>query len=278
MSRPLVAPLRLAQTLLRQRFLLGQLTWRSFLARHAGSYLGWLWTPLATALQFALYLTVFSFILEIRVEGLGIDLARRPDVGFGLFLITGLVPFLALNDVVLRAARVFRANASLVQRVRFPAEVLVLGDGAGALLHHAVAFAVVVAVCAARGSLGLAGLPWLALGVVLVLLWAVGLALLVSVVGAYLPDLAELLALALQVVFYGAPIVYPLALIPPGPLRTVVDLNPLTQLAGVTRAGLLGAAPPSALAVAVVTLGGLLLAAVGAAALERWRDRIPDAL
>ena len=113
MKRRLLAAFRLPGMLHRHRFLLWQLAWRAFAARHAGSYLGWLWTPLSTAVQFALYMVVFSAILQIKVEGLGIDVARRPAVGFGVFLITGLVPFLALNDVVARASRVFRAHANL---------------------------------------------------------------------------------------------------------------------------------------------------------------------
>ena len=138
MTRHLLAPFRLLPTMARHRFLLGQLAWRAFAARHAGSYLGWLWTPIATLIQFALFMVVFSAIMEIKIEGLGIDLARRPPVGFGLFLITGLVPFLALNDAALRASRVFRTHSSLVQRVRMPAEVLVVGDVLGAVMHHAI--------------------------------------------------------------------------------------------------------------------------------------------
>jgi lipopolysaccharide transport system permease protein len=278
MTRLLSAPLALPGILARHRFLLAQLVWRSFSARHAGSYLGWMWTPVATAVQFTLYLVVFAVILEIKVEGLGIDLARRPDVGFGVFLITGMLPFLVLNDAVLRSTRVFRANASLVQRVRFPAEVLVLSDTAGGLLHHAAALVVVAGVCLAGGHLGWEGLPWLGLGVALLLLWAAGLGLLMSVVGAYLPDVTEVLGLVLQVVFFAAPIVYPLAAVPAGPLRAVVESNPLTALVGVFRAGLLGASAPSQATIATLAALGLVAVALGAAALDRWRDTIPDAL
>jgi len=216
MTRHLLAPMRLLPTLMRHRFLVGQLAWRAFASRYAGSYLGWLWTPLATMIQFALFMVVFSMILEIKLEGLGIDLARRPSVGFGLFLITGLVPFLALNDAVLRASRVFRTHATLVQRVRMPAEVLVLGDMLGALLHHVISFAVVLVICLVGGHAGLTNLPWMIVAFVLFVVWTVGLGLIASVLGAALPDIPEGLVLAMQVLFYGAPIVYPLALVPEG--------------------------------------------------------------
>jgi ABC-type polysaccharide/polyol phosphate export permease len=278
MKTHLLAPLRLLPTLKRHRFLVGQLAWRAFAARHAGSYLGWLWTPISTLIQFAVFMVVFSVIMEIKIEGLGIDLARRPSVGFGVYLITGLVPFLALNDAVLRAARVFRGHANLVQRVKMPAEVLVLGDVLGALLHHAISFVVVIALCLWRGHLGLAGLPWLGFAMLLFTLWVVGLALTASVLGAALPDIPEVFALLLQVMFYGAPIVYPLAMVHSETLRAVVNLNPLTPLVGVARAGLISSAPPEPAAVIYVVLAGAVLLVVGSVALDRWRFTIPDLL
>ena len=276
MRHHLFAISRLPGTLVENRYLLRQLAWRAFAARYAGSYLGWLWTPVSTAVQFALYMIVFSAILKIKVEGLGIDLARQPAVGFGVFLITGLVPFLAINDAALRSARVFRAHANLVQRVKMPAEVLVLGDAAGTLLHHAISFALVVLYCAWRGHLALAGVPWLLLGLVLLIVWVTAIALAVSLFGALLPDLAEVMGLLLQIVFYGAPIVYPLALVQTDLVRTAIQLNPVTSLVGVMRTGLVGAAPPSAGAVLYLAVGGLLLLTIGAAALERWRASIAD--
>ena len=276
MTKHLSAAWTLPRTLARHRFLVRQLAWRAFAARHAGSYLGWLWTPLSTAVQFALYMVVFSAILQIKIEGLGIDIARRPGVGFGVFLITGLVPFLALNDVVLRAARVFRAHASLVQRVRMPPEVLVISDVAGTLMHHAISLALVVVFCLWKGHLALAGVPWLVFGLGLLVLWIIGAALWVSIVGAFLPDVAEVMGLAMQVLFYAAPIVYPLALVRTEWVRTVIESNPVTPLVGVLRAGLLGASPPSPAAIACVAAGGILTVVLGAATLDRWRASIPD--
>jgi ABC-type polysaccharide/polyol phosphate export permease len=278
MIQHLLAVRHLPPTLARHHFLLAQLAWRSFASRYAGSYLGWLWTPVATLIQFAIFMVVFSVIFEIRVEGLGIDLAKRPQVGFGIYLITGLVPFLAVNDAVLRAARVFRTNATLVQRVRMPAEVLVIGDVLGAVLHHAISFVLVVAICVLGGHCRMADLPWLVGALALIALWVVGLALTASVLGAALPDVSEALTLGMQLLFYGAPIVYPLAMVPAGVLRTLVAANPLTPLVGVARTGLIGAAPPEPLAIAAVATAGLALVIIGTAALDRWRYTIADLL
>ena len=276
MFRYVLAPARLVRTLATHRFLIGQLAWRAFASRHAGAVLGWLWTPLGTAVQFALYTLVFSVILGIKAELLGTDLATRVPVAFGVFLITGLVPFLALNDVILRAARVIRANATLVTRVRLPLEVMVVGDILGTLMHHALAVVLMVGYCVWAGHLLVAGAGWLLLGIGLLLLLAVGFGLLVSVLGVALPDIPEVLALALQLALYGAPIIYPLSFVKQDVLAAVIQANPVTPLVGIFRAGLLGVAPPPASGIVYLVFLAAALLVVGSAAMDRYRATIPD--
>ncbi len=158
-------------------------------------------------------MVVFSAILEIKIDGLGIESPRRPPVGVQLFLITGLVPFLALNDAALRASRVFRTHSSLVQRLRMPAEVLVVGDVLGAVIHHAISFVVVLAIYVVGGHAGILNLPWLIGAFALFALWIIGLGLVASVLGAVLPDTRGPWPRDAGGVL-GAPIVYPLSLVP----------------------------------------------------------------
>ncbi len=261
--------IHLVKILRRHGFLVRQLTWRAFAARHASSLIGWVWSLLATAVQFGLLWAVFAGILGIRVADL-------PEVSFGVYLIVGLVPFLAINDGVIRAVGLLRSNAPLIQRVRFPLEVLVVSDVLGSVMHQLLALAVVVAVCGAAGNLHPLALGWSAAGVVILLLWIFGLSLLASVAGAFLPDMGEMLGLGLQLLFYSAPIVYPLSMVTQPGLRAVVAANPLTVVVTAIRTGLIGAAPPSLSALAVAGGAGLAVVAGGAWALDHWRWRIPD--
>jgi len=266
------------QTLVADRFLVVQLARRSFASRHAGLLLGWLWTPLGTAVQFLLYTVVFSVILQIKVELAGTDLAKRLPVAFGVFLITGLVPYLALNDVIMRASRMVRSNAALVQRVRLPLEVLVVGDILGTLMHHATAVVLVVLYCLWAGSLTVVGTGWIAVGIVLLLVIAVGAGLLVSVLGVALPDIPEVLGLALQFALYGAPIIYPLSMVKQEWLLALLQANPITPLVGIFRAGLLGVAPPASSGIVYLITLAVALLVVGAAVVDRYRATIPDLL
>ena len=80
----LLAPLRLLPTLGQNRFLLGQLAWRAFASRHAGSYLGWLWTPVSTVIQFVLFMVVVKLVPEnLPADKQEINL-KAYDMGVGM--------------------------------------------------------------------------------------------------------------------------------------------------------------------------------------------------
>ncbi len=252
-------------------YLLRQLSIRAFRARHAGSVLGWAWPFLNTGVQLALYWVVFSKMIGIR-------LAEGSHVGFGLYLMVGLVPYIAISDGLTRSVSLFRANRTLIQRVSFPAEVLVLGELGGTLLHHGLALLLVAVVCAVAGVVSITGAPWFFLGLALALLWLVGLSLLLAVAGAVLPDIGEILGLTLLVIFYAAPIVYPLELIGNRLLRTMISLNPLTQIVALFRSGLLGMPVPGWPSLVGLAAGGLLLLGMGIVAVDRARPHLADLL
>jgi len=266
-----VSLVRFIGVLATHRYLLLQLTRRAFTARHAGTVLGWGWSLVTTLVQFGILWFVFGRVLGVRVGADGTG-------NFALYLLAGLVPFLALSDAVLRSAGLLRQNAALVCRVRFPVEVLVVGDVLASAAHQALAMVLVIGLCAVKGVFVPASVGWLLGGGAVVLLWMVGLGLVVAAAGAFLPDLGEGLGLGMQVVFYGAPIVYPLSLVPGGWMRTLVEANPVTQIAGAARAALLGMAPPRMGALVALAVAGVALVWIGEAVVERYRLRFADVL
>src|SRR4030042_1570980 len=160
----------------RWRRLVWELARRDFKARYAGSALGAAWAVLEPLVQFALYLTVFSYFLGMRLEG-------RPGVGlFGVYLISGLVPFLAFQESVMRATGLARERAQLVRHVNVPLEVVLAGALTAVLARHGVALLLVVGVAAGFGTLAPAGLPWLlgGLGVLVVGVVRLRLALMIG--------------------------------------------------------------------------------------------------
>lgn len=252
----------------RWRRLVRELARRDFQARYAGSLLGAAWAVLQPAVHFGLYWVVFDRLLGTR-------LASGDGVGpFALYLLSGLVPYLALQEMLQRAVGLAHEQAALIRHVNVPVEVLVSGALLGVVARQMVALVIVAAACGVVGTLGVAQLPALLLGLGMLLVAGWGVALTLFVVGAYVPDSQQVVAVGSMVALFATPIVYREEAVP-AHLRGWFDLNPLTGLVDLFRVGLVGGAISSrrtalAGAVAVLCVG------VGLWALRRRAASVRD--
>jgi lipopolysaccharide transport system permease protein len=246
----------------------GELAKRDFKARYAGSALGAMWAVVEPLVQFGLYLTVFSVFLGMRLAG-------RPGVGlFGLYLVSGLVPFLAFQEAVGRAAGLVRERAQLVRHVNVPLEVLLAGSLAAVFARHGIALVLVLGVAAAWGTVTLGGLAWLAAGLVVVAVGVFGLALALVVAGAFLPDLVPIVGTGTMVLFFLTPVVYPAEVVPHS-LSRYLAFNPLWGVLRCFRAGLVGE-PGEAASFAVAVAFAVALLLVGARVFAARHRQVPD--
>jgi lipopolysaccharide transport system permease protein len=230
-------------------FLLRELVKRDVQGRYAGSVLGLLWSFVQPLWMLVLFTFVFSTVMKIRPIGESTD-------NFAIFLFGGLLPWTAIHEGVLRASTSITDNASLVKKLRFPAEILVLAVVLAALLHQAAAAVVFVAVLAWAGKLAGGGLPLLLVALPLQLGLTLGLGLLMAALHVFFRDTSQILGMVFNVWFYLTPIVYPLKLVPEA-YRGWVELNPLTALVGLYRQAFFGgevAPVPGSVWLAVVTI------------------------
>jgi len=252
----------------RYLFLLKELVKRDFQGRYAGSALGFAWSLIQPLWLLALFTFVFSTVMKISPVG-----ARTGH--FSIFLFGGLLPWTALHEGVLRSATAITDNASLVKKLRFPAEILVLAVVLAALLHEAIAALIYLAALVWLREFSWGGLPLLLLAVPLQVALMLGLGLLVAGLHVFFRDTAQVLAMVFNVWFYLTPIVYPLALVP-GRYRAWLELNPLTALVGLYRQAFLGgslALVPGALSLAVVAA---VLTSLGFWLFGRLKPAFPD--
>ncbi len=260
--------IRIIQELWRWRRLVGELARRDFKARYAGSALGAAWSVLEPLVQFGLYLVVFGVFLGMRLEG-------RPGVGnFGLYLISGLVPFGAFQESVTRATGLVRERAQLVRHVNVPLEVVLAGTLVAVLARQGIALAVVIAVAAAAGTLSASGFLWLAAGIVVLTVAVFGLALGLTVAGAFLPDLVQIVGTGTMVLFFLTPVVYPASQVPAA-LARYMPANPLWGIVQSFHAALAGE-PAGALSFAAAAAFAAAFFVVGSLAFAARRRQVPD--
>ena len=243
-------------------FLLSELVRRDLSVRYAGSFGGAAWALLNPLILCGLYSLVFSLIVRIP-----------PPANFRgsytEFLLAGLLPWLGLQDALVRSASAVTDHAHLVKKMSFPVGILVVASLLSALVLQAAGLFVFAVLSGGLGAGQIHLLP-LAIGFAFQALVLTGPAFALAAVSVLFRDLAQLITPLLMVVFYLTPILYPEALVPPG-LAWALDANPVRDVAGFFRAGLLGTEVPPAGRILVWTAVFAVLAFLGHRFFERSR-------
>jgi lipopolysaccharide transport system permease protein len=188
-------------------------------ARYKGHFLGYLW---ATATPFALafvYWIVFKVIMRLEMDN------------YSVYLLAGLFPWTWLSVGVLSAARSFVVNASLVKEMGVTHAILPLSNVLQEMTHFVLALPAVIAwVMLAGGYSATAAWAWQIPVMLLVqVAFVYPLALICALANAYIRDVEYLLGIALPVLFFVTPMVYPVSMVPE-PLHQYFELNPLHAL------------------------------------------------
>jgi lipopolysaccharide transport system permease protein len=250
-------------------FLLGEFTRRDFKGRYAGSVMGFLWSFVQPLWMLALFTFLFSTVMKVS-PGIG----ERTD-HFAIFLFCGLLPWLAMQEGIIRATTAITENAALVKKMSFPSELLVWAVVFAALLHEAIALVLFMVVLGVTGELSLAGLWILLIAVPLQVALTAGLGFLAAAINVFFRDTAQINSMLLQGWFYLTPIVYPLSLVPER-FGKYLALNPLTALVSLYREALLGGRMPSFDTLLPLLITSALALAVGISVFHRLKPVFAD--
>lgn len=232
----------------RHRWLFLALIEREIRNRYVGSMAGLFWALLHPLVMLGVYATVFSTIFQVQLPG------QRP---FTSFVALALWPWLAFQESIQRGAQAVRVHGSLVRKVAFPHELLVVSAVAATFVVHLLGFALVLlALALFGGGLAWSGAPQVLAGLVFLFLLALCGALVLGAAEVFVPDIEQFLGPAFMVLFYATPILYPLSIAPEW-LRAILAWNPLLYLIEPIRAGLLSGGAMPSWAVWTVWLGTL---------------------
>jgi ABC-type polysaccharide/polyol phosphate export permease len=211
--------------------LLRELVRRDFNARFTGSALGVVWAVLQPLSLVILYWFVFTFMFS---RGPGTNSA-----GYINFLISGLIPWLAINEGIIRSTTSIVENAPMVRRLAFRSELLVLVPIASSIIFELVGLVLFIIFLVARGVRP--GYLWLLPAALLIqFTLQAGIGWLLSATYVFFRDLTQILGFLLSIIFYLSPILYPVA----GRFERFFAWNPLTPLLGLFRSALLSEALP----------------------------------
>jgi ABC-2 type transport system permease protein len=210
--------------------LLWNLTLRELRTKYRKSVLGWSWSMLNPLATVAIYSFVFGHLFG-AVAPTGTNSGIQT---FALYLLCALLPWNFFMLVTNTGMQSMIGNAALVRKVAFPREVLVFANSLHGIVQFSIEIGLLTVALIIAGSIFIAWLPVVILQMVLLMLFASGIALALAAGNVYFRDLGYLWQIFSQVWFFATPIVYMPSLIEgkvPNWVEMILKLNPMAVFA-----------------------------------------------
>lgn len=184
--------------------ILKELVKTDFQLRYQGSFLGIAWSVLKPLMLFCVMYVVFVRFLKFS-DG-------TPT--FPLVLLLGISLWNFFTEATTMGLNGITGRGDLLRKVNFPKYIIVVSATVGSLISLAINMCVVLLFCIASG---LVHFTWrvvlLPLNFLELYVLALGCALLLATANVYFRDIQHIWEVALQVLFYATPIIYPLSMI-----------------------------------------------------------------
>jgi len=200
---------------------------------------------------------------------------NQPVREYAPFLLAGLAWWGYVTGAISRGCQCFVEAEGYIRQHPLPMAVYPLRTALGAMIHFLIALTLVLLLTwCFKGFANLVALPYLAigLGILLVFGWSVGVV--AGYVNAVFRDIQHLTDIAFQVLFYLTPVIYPADVLAQSGMSPVVRYNPLAHLLKIVRDPLVAGQVPSWKAYGVAVTATFLAAAVAVLLLGRLQRKV----
>jgi lipopolysaccharide transport system permease protein len=229
--------------------LLAQLVRRNIEIRYKGTMAGLVWMVVTPLVMLAVYTFVFGVVFKARWNaGLGDSKAV-----FALVMFCGMTVFNIFSESVSTSVGIVTGNPNYVKKVVFPLELLPVSTVLSACFFGLIWIGILlvgIAVFLHKFCLPAVCLPLIFIPLIL---FSCGIGWFVASLGVFLRDLAHVIGIFLQVLYFMTPIFYSLEMVPEK-IRPILRLNPLTPIVQATRQVLMYDQWPHWLVLGIVTL------------------------
>lgn len=209
------APIQEIRELWRYRDLLWLLISNSIKTRYKRSVLGVVWTLLNPLLTMIVLSIAFSALFRFDIKN------------YPVYILVGLLVWNFFAQTVTQAMHTLVWGSNLLKRIYIPRSIFsisVLGNG---LVNLGLAFIPLLLIMAGMRHPISWTVLFLPLAVILLALFTLGLAMLLSTLAVFFADVVDMFSILLSAWFYLTPVIYPLDIIPTQ-LKLYIRWNPMT--------------------------------------------------
>lgn len=196
---------------------------REFQAKYRNTMLGAAWTVLSPLAMILVYTMIFSQVMKSRLPG------STSEFAYSIYLCAGVLTWGLFAEITSRGQVMFLENSNVIKKISFPRICLPVIVVSNALVNFGIIFALFTIFLVISGQFP--GIVFVGLLPVLALLvlFAIGLAMVLGVLNVFFRDVGQFFTIATQFWFWLTPVVYPASIIPEQ-IRPWLDWNPMTAI------------------------------------------------
>lgn len=211
----------------RYRYVVYNYVYYSLKQRYTHSTLGFLWAILLPLLQNLIMGVVFFYLMRIDMPN------------YLVYLFTGSVIYNIMGNVIVQSPAIMLNNENFIKKIYVPKLVFVLQVVLLEIVNFILALFSLIILGILFQKLSLS--PYylfLPVPIVLIILFLVGIAIILSIANIYFRDLSYIVPVVMQAAFLLTPVLYPMSMVPET-LRKVIQMNPLYYFVEIFRSTIL---------------------------------------
>ncbi len=203
--------------LLDRRRLITAMAAREVRVQYVGASLGLLWTLIHPIVMISVFWFVFSVGFKARPLN---------NVPFVVWLTAGLAPWYLFSEIISGSTSIIIAHAHLVKKTIFPAQILPVVKILSSLVTHGIFLLVLLALLLFQQMEFSFYFIQTAYYLFCMLIFALGIGWALSALNVFVRDVAQLVAVVLQVGFWMTPIFWDISMMP-SRIQWFLKLNPV---------------------------------------------------
>jgi ABC-type polysaccharide/polyol phosphate export permease len=256
------------------RNLLYLLSLRELRTRYKRSLLGWVWSLLNPLTQMAIFTVIFLYVFK-----------QEPPTGdpsglanFPLYFLSGFIAFNFFSISVGVSIGTVGGGASLIKKVAFPHEHLVLSVLFAQFVTAMIEFSVLIVALLFAGNMVLPWLPVLFVIMVLLAVFTTGVALLLASANVFFTDVSYLWSIGSQLLFYATPVIWNPDTVGHVALNRIANWGPTGAYVSAVHAVMYDLRMPSAARFTQLAVYAAVTFAIGAWVFDRLSPKFAEEL
>ncbi len=213
----------------KNRQLIFRMAYKDITDRYAGSALGLFWALFYPLFLVGIYTLIFTFIFQVKIN------AQSTPLQYAFYAVIGLIPWIAMQEGLVKTTNSVISNANLVKQVIFPVDILPIIGIVVSFITLIIGLAIYLITIAFVSPVNFTPIFFLLPVVILIhFIFLIGTGWILAALAVYFRDLKEMISIILLIGMFITPVLY-LENSIPAAFKLPILLNPMTHLINMYR-------------------------------------------